>query len=175
MKLITLPFAGGCSARRLFGRADDPAAPAPPAAPATVTVTTTPAPAPLSAPDASGPCTDDDLVVAFVHACRLSRGRPRHSGRRCAHPRASTPRQRCAPPHAQPRRRRHRRRHSVWDRHLEGRRVRTLGQLGRYSAQRIRLAPNERRRTDLQRKRQPGGPNSDNSRVSSSQSHTDLV
>ena len=73
MKLITLPFAGGCSARRLFGRADDPAAPAPPAAPATVTVTTTPAPAPLSAPDASGPCTDDDLVVAFVHACRLSR------------------------------------------------------------------------------------------------------
>jgi hypothetical protein len=35
-----------------------------PAAPVTVTVTTTtPAPAPLSAPDAPGHCTDDDLAV----------------------------------------------------------------------------------------------------------------
>jgi hypothetical protein len=84
MKLIVLPLLavvllGGCSAERTT-----PAAPAPtvtitaatpstavaaptsqaPAAPVTVTVTTTPAPAPLSAPDAPGQCTDDDLAVA---------------------------------------------------------------------------------------------------------------
>jgi Protein of unknown function (DUF4232) len=82
MKLIALPLLAvvllaGCSAERTT-----PAAPAstvtvtattspapapsstqPPAAPVTVTVTTTPAPAPQGAPDASGPCTDDDLAV----------------------------------------------------------------------------------------------------------------
>ena len=83
MKLIVLPLLAvvllaGCSAGQTT-----PAAPAPtvtvtaatpstavaaptsqaPAAPVTVTVTTTPAPAPLSAPDASGQCTDDDLAV----------------------------------------------------------------------------------------------------------------
>jgi hypothetical protein len=71
MKLIALPLLGaallaGCSAERT----------APPAAPAsTVTVTATPSPAPTpaptpsastpsaSAPEAVGPCTDDDLAV----------------------------------------------------------------------------------------------------------------
>jgi Protein of unknown function (DUF4232) len=88
MKLITLPLLAvvllaGCSAERTT-----PAAPAStvtvtattpstslaapaspiseaPAEPVTVTVTTTPSPAPQSAstPEASGPCSDDDLAV----------------------------------------------------------------------------------------------------------------
>jgi Domain of unknown function (DUF4232) len=81
MKLITLPLLAvvllaGCSAERTTpaapastvtataapSSASSPA-PAPPAAPVTVTVTTTPAPAPQSAPEAAGPCTDDDLAV----------------------------------------------------------------------------------------------------------------
>ena len=77
MKLIALPLLAvamlaGCSAARTT-----PAAPAPtvtvtavppaatspaPANPVTVTVTTPP-PAPLSAPEAPGQCTDDDLAV----------------------------------------------------------------------------------------------------------------
>jgi hypothetical protein len=82
MKLIALPLLAvvllaGCSAERttpaapastVTVTATTPPAPAPsstqpPAAPVTVTVTTTPAPAPQGAPDASGPCTDDDLAV----------------------------------------------------------------------------------------------------------------
>jgi Protein of unknown function (DUF4232) len=84
MKLITLPLLAvgllaGCSAGHTAPAISAPtvtvtaatpsiavAAPtslAPPA-PVTVTVTTTtPAPAPLSAPDAPGHCTDDDLAV----------------------------------------------------------------------------------------------------------------
>src|SRR3954452_13292188 len=81
MKLIALPLLSvfllaGCSAGRT-----SPAAPAstvtvtaatpsasldappPPAAPVTVVVTTTPGAAPQSAPDASGPCADDDLAI----------------------------------------------------------------------------------------------------------------
>ncbi len=81
MKLITLPLLAvvllaGCSTERTTPAAPASTvtvtaatpstsvpAPAPPAAPATVTVTTTPAAAPQSAPDATGPCTDDDLAV----------------------------------------------------------------------------------------------------------------
>jgi hypothetical protein len=84
MKLITLPLLAvgllaGCSAGHTAPTASAPtvtvtaatpstavAAPTSlaPAAPVTVTVTTTtPAPAPLSAPDAPGQCTDDDLAV----------------------------------------------------------------------------------------------------------------
>jgi hypothetical protein len=84
MKLITLPLLAigllaGCSAGHTAPAASAPtvtvtaatpstavAAPTSlaPAAPVTVTVTTTtPAPAPLSAPDAPGQCTDDDLAV----------------------------------------------------------------------------------------------------------------
>jgi hypothetical protein len=86
MKLITLPLLAvvllaGCSAGQTTPAAPAStvtvtattpstslAAPAPsspqaPAAPVTVTVTTTPAPPPQNAPDASGPCTDDDLAV----------------------------------------------------------------------------------------------------------------
>jgi hypothetical protein len=84
MKIIALPLLAvallaGCSAARTTPTAPSTvtvtaatpstavAAPAPPvsqppAAPVTVTVTT-PAPAPLSAPDAPGQCTDDDLAV----------------------------------------------------------------------------------------------------------------
>ena len=84
MKLIALPLLAvallaGCSAGRTTPTAPStvtvtaatpstavaaPASPVSqaPAAPVTVTVTT-PAPAPLSAPDAPGQCTDDDLAV----------------------------------------------------------------------------------------------------------------
>ena len=82
MKLIALPLLAvvllaGCSAGRTTPAAPASTvtvtaatpstalpAPAPPAAPVTVTVTATPVRAPLSEPEASGPCTDDDLAVA---------------------------------------------------------------------------------------------------------------
>ena len=86
MKLIALPLLAvvllaGCSAGRTSPAApastvtvtaatpsaslDAPPPPASqaPAAPVIVTVTTTPGTAPQSAPDASGPCTDDDLAI----------------------------------------------------------------------------------------------------------------
>lgn len=85
MKLIALPLLAvallvGCSAERTTPAAPStvtvtattpsipvaaPAAPTSeaPAAPVTVTVTTTPALAPQSEPEATGPCTDDDLAV----------------------------------------------------------------------------------------------------------------
>jgi hypothetical protein len=86
MRLIALPLLAvallvGCSAERTTPAvqastvtvtaatpstsvaAPTPSSVEPPASPVTVTVTTTPAPAPQSAPEASGPCTDDDLVV----------------------------------------------------------------------------------------------------------------
>ena len=81
MKLIALPLLAvavlaGCSAERTTPAAPAstvtvtaatplPAlpAPAPSVTPATVTVTAAPAPAPLSAPEAPGRCTDDDLAV----------------------------------------------------------------------------------------------------------------
>jgi Protein of unknown function (DUF4232) len=60
MKLVALPLLAvvllaGCSAERTSPQA--------PAAPVIVTVTTTPGTAPQSAPDASGPCTDDDIAI----------------------------------------------------------------------------------------------------------------
>jgi hypothetical protein len=86
MKLIALPLLSvfllaGCSAGRTSPAApastvtvtaatpsaslDAPPPPASqaPAAPVTVVVTTTPGAAPQSAPDASGPCADDDLAI----------------------------------------------------------------------------------------------------------------
>jgi hypothetical protein len=88
MKLITLPLLAvallaGCSAERTTPAAPvstvtvtattpstSLAAPAPtaseaPAAPATVTVTSTPSPAPqnVESPEATGPCSDNDLAV----------------------------------------------------------------------------------------------------------------
>ena len=85
MKLIALPvlavaLLAGCSAERTTPAAPTstvtvtattpstslaappPASPQAPA-PATVTVTATPEPAPQSAPEETGPCTDDDLTV----------------------------------------------------------------------------------------------------------------
>jgi hypothetical protein len=76
MKRIALPLLAivllaGCSAERTTPTAPastvtvtaaTPSAPAP-AAPVTVTVTPAPGPAPQSEPEASGPCTDDDLTV----------------------------------------------------------------------------------------------------------------
>jgi hypothetical protein len=85
MKLIALPLLAvavlaGCSAEQTTPAAPStvtvtaptpsislaapvPPASEPPAAPVTVTVTTEPAPEPQSAPEESGPCTDDDLTV----------------------------------------------------------------------------------------------------------------
>jgi hypothetical protein len=174
MKLIALPLLAvallaGCSAERTTPAAPastvtvtaatpstSVAAPTPPsvelpAAPVTVTVTTTPAPAPHSEPEAAGPCTDDDLAVTngplgsantqrhvalsftntSVHACTLV-GYP---GADLVTPAGgvliNVPRR---PANAAPRL--------------------TLKQLSCHSAQRIRLARNECRRTHLQRERQ---------------------
>ena len=99
-----------------------------------------------TAPDAKRPPSPSAATSA---RSRVSGPPPPDSGRWCADPRAPAPCQRSAPTDVRPRRRRHCRRDGLRDRHLDGKRVPTLGQLGCHSSQRVRVAPDECRYADL--------------------------
>jgi hypothetical protein len=178
LPLVAVVLIAGCSAQHTTPAAQSPSAPS------TVTVTVTPpasspsaspvpAPSP-STPEASGPCSDDDLTVTngpleaadtqrhvmvsftntSAHTCTLV-GYP---GADLVTPAGgvliNVPRRpRCGSTstHSRPRRRRHRGRNGLRHRHLDRERVPSLGQFGRHPAQRLLVAPAERRCTHLQR------------------------